>query len=290
MPSCRGSDRRRPLAALAVALVALVSACTAANASDLSAPRPTVSTAPSAPAVLSPSPSGAASASARPVPSQSPSKPRPKPTLKPTAKPPSNLAARLRTLPAGTTQVVIVHAPSAGTTHATLETFRKVGGAWVRKFAAMPARIGQNGLTTHHVEGVPNTPTGVFGFGSTIYGIGADPGVHYAYHHLVTDDWWDENPLSAHYNQFVHGSDPGGGSEALWKIRPQYEFFAFITYNSPPTGSARGSAVFLHVTDNQSTLGCVSLPRGDLLDVLRWLDPHANPRIVIGTDAQLSHF
>jgi L,D-peptidoglycan transpeptidase YkuD (ErfK/YbiS/YcfS/YnhG family) len=186
--------------------------------------------------------------------------------------------------------VVIVHAPSAGTTHATLETFSKVHGVWVKQFAPMAARIGENGFSDHHTEGVPSTPTGVYGFGATMYGNGSDPGVHYGYHHLVTDDWWDENPSSSHYNQFVHGSDPGGGSEALWTIMPQYEFFAFIKYNSPPSGTARGSAVFLHESVGRETLGCIALPRSDLLDVLRWLNPAANPRIVIGTDAQLSHF
>ena len=279
----------------------MLAARTPARASGLVEPPPATTTAPLAPPVLDPTPSAGASSSAPPVPSHSPtatvtprprpasSKPKPKPS--PTPSVPATLAGKLHTLPSTTTQVVIVHASSAGTTHATLETFSKVNGVWVKKFAPMAARIGADGFSGHHTEGVPTTPTGVYGFGSTMYGVGANPGVHYAYHQLVTNDWWDENPSSATYNQFVHTStDPGGGSEALWTITPQYEFFAFIKYNSPPTGDARGSAVFLHEAGSGATAGCVSLPRSDLLDVLRWLNPSANPRIVLGTDSDLSHF
>jgi hypothetical protein len=32
----------------------------------------------------------------------------------------------------------------------------------------------------------------------------------------------------------------------------------------------------------------VSLPEGDLLDVLRWLDPSQSPRIAIGTLSSLT--
>jgi L,D-peptidoglycan transpeptidase YkuD (ErfK/YbiS/YcfS/YnhG family) len=42
-----------------------------------------------------------------------------------------------------------------------------------------------------------------------------------------------------------------------------------------------GSAVFLHVGTGGPTGGCVSLPRAELIRVLRWLRPRANPRISI---------
>jgi L,D-peptidoglycan transpeptidase YkuD (ErfK/YbiS/YcfS/YnhG family) len=248
----------------------------------------TPSTPASSPSASAPSPS--ATATPRPVASP---KPTPKTTPKPTtARPtvPATLASRLHTLPSTTTQVVIVHAPTANTTYATLETFSKVHGAWVPQFAPMSARIGQDGFSDNHVEGSPSTPTGVYGFGSTMYGNGSDPGLRFAWHHLVTDDWWNENSGSPQYNEFVHSpTSPGGGSEALWTVMPQYEFLAFVTYNVPAV-PGRGSAIFLHETDGQATHGCISLPRSDLLSVLRWLDPAAHPRIVLSPDSELSRF
>ena len=236
-------------------------------------------------APTSPDPAtGPPSGTPSPVPTHSAASPRPS-----TAKPVANLAAQLTTLPADTSQVIIVHASTYQTTHATLETFAKVGGVWKPVFAPMSARIGSKGFSDHHLEYVSNTPVGVFGFGSTMYGIAANPGVKYAYHVLVPNDYWNENPTSAQYNTFEHGTNPGGASEALWQIDPAYLYFAFITYNVPAI-AGKGSAIFLHVATSSPTAGCVSLPKADLLKVLTWLDPAKSPRIVLSPDSQLHRF
>ncbi|MFE9581367.1 L,D-transpeptidase family protein [Nocardia sp. NPDC006044] len=197
------------------------------------------------------------------------------------------LTAVLHAVPAVTTQVVVVHTPVAATTWATVETFERVDGAWQSVFPAMVARIGTDGFSDHHRESVPSTPTGVYGFGPTVYGIRPDPGTRYPYHRLVDGDWWNANPASLGYNTFQHGTDPGGASEALWQTTPQYDYFAFITYNVPPIPGA-GSAIFLHVNGSGDTSGCVTLARTDLLRVLRWLDPAQTPRIVLGPDNELA--
>jgi L,D-peptidoglycan transpeptidase YkuD (ErfK/YbiS/YcfS/YnhG family) len=106
----------------------------------------------------------------------------------------------------------------------------------------------------------------------------------------VTNDWWDENPSSSAYNTFVHGSDPGGASEALWQTLPAYNYFAVITFNMPNPKPGGGSGIFLHVATSGPTAGCVSLPTADLLSVLKWLKPSANPRIVISLDGDLANF
>jgi L,D-peptidoglycan transpeptidase YkuD (ErfK/YbiS/YcfS/YnhG family) len=74
----------------------------------------------------------------------------------------------------------------------------------------------------------------------------------------------------------------GGGSEALWRISPQYRYFAVVEYNARPVVPGRGSAIFIHV-DAGSTAGCVSLPEGRLVVLLRWLRPSARPLIRIGS-------
>ena len=73
------------------------------------------------------------------------------------------------------------------------------------------------------------------------------------------------------------GTSPpfGGGSEALWRIVPAYRLFAFIRYNTAPVVPGRGSAIFLHVDTGHPTNGCVSLPRPELVAVLRRLRPGA---------------
>src|SRR5260370_1212639 len=71
----------------------------------------------------------------------------------------------------------------------------------------------------------------------------------------------------------------GGDSEALWRISPQYRYFAVLEYNAHPVVPGRGSAIFLHVSTGRGTAGCVSLPETELLRLLRWLRPAAAPVI-----------
>jgi L,D-peptidoglycan transpeptidase YkuD (ErfK/YbiS/YcfS/YnhG family) len=205
----------------------------------------------------------------------------------------TNDATRLRTIPAATQQLIIVSSDGYAATTATVETFTKASGHWQPAFPAMSGRIGTKGFSDHKVEGDLTTPTGVYGIGSTMYGIAANPGVHYAFHQLVPDDYWNENPASAGYNSFAHGSDPGAGSEALWQIAPQYNYFAVINYNIPvvPASPALGSAIFLHVmVPGHATAGCVALAQADLLKVLQWLDPGAAPLIVMAPTQSLSQY
>ncbi|MEU7846097.1 L,D-transpeptidase family protein [Micromonospora parva] len=209
-----------------------------------------------------------------------------------------NRASALTTLPTETKQVIIVGASSYTTTYATLETFVRARNGWQPASAPLPARIGSKGFSDNHVEGVPTTPTGVYSIGQTMYGIAANPGVRYPYHRLVSGDWWNENPSSPLYNTFQHSaSNPGGASEALWKEVPAYTHFAVITYNMAPNVPKpvpnKGSGIFLHqfsTSAGNATAGCVSLAHGNLVAVLKWLDPALSPRIVLSPYAQLGRY
>jgi L,D-peptidoglycan transpeptidase YkuD (ErfK/YbiS/YcfS/YnhG family) len=208
-------------------------------------------------------------------------------------RPASNTASRLRTLPSGTRQVVMVTADGFGSSTATLEAFTKVNGVWQPAFGAMTARVGTRGFADRKIEGDLKTPTGVYSIGGTMYGIAGSPGVRYRYHQLQPDDWWNENPATAGYNSFEHGPNPGGASEALWQISPQYTYFAVINYNIPVAVSdpPRGSGIFLHVAvPGRATAGCVALSEPDLLRILRWLDPGASPRMVLAPGTTLSRY
>ena len=66
-----------------------------------------------------------------------------------------------------------------------------------------------------------------------------------------------------------------------------YRHLAVIAYNTSPVVPGRGSGIFLHVSTRRPTLGCVSLPRPQLVATLRWLRPAAAPLIAIGTAADL---
>jgi L,D-peptidoglycan transpeptidase YkuD (ErfK/YbiS/YcfS/YnhG family) len=193
------------------------------------------------------------------------------------------------------TQLITVDSPTYSSTTATLTAWQLEGGCWQAVFRPWTARVGTTGVSDNKREGDGATPTGAFSIGATMYGTNPNPGVSYAYHQLVCGDWWDEDPASSDYNTFQHvpcGTTPpfGGNSEALWQILPAYEYFAVIDYNDAPVVPGAGSAIFLHVDAGSATAGCVSIPVGDLTAVLDWLNPSANPLIVIGTDAEIRTF
>ncbi|WP_203928918.1 L,D-transpeptidase family protein [Virgisporangium ochraceum] len=206
---------------------------------------------------------------------------------------PADDANRLRTLPSGTRQLVLVTTDSFSSNTARLATFTRSGDRWVPAFPAMQARIGSAGFADRKVEGDLKTPTGVYSIGGTMYGIQPNPGVRYGYHRVVEDDWWNENPATSGYNTFEHGPNPGGASEALWTFTPQYRYFAVVNYNIPVVSASppRGSGIFLHVVNpGKATAGCVSLAEQDLLTVLRWLDPASAPRMVLAPRTVLNRY
>jgi L,D-peptidoglycan transpeptidase YkuD (ErfK/YbiS/YcfS/YnhG family) len=216
--------------------------------------------------------------------------------LAPAAPPAHPLPAGLTWLPAGTFQLLVVTAAGYGGSSATLTAYADINGQWRVVFPGMPARIGARGFADRKREGDLATPTGIYGIGPTLYGLRPNPGVHYGYHALVPGDYWNENPSSPGYNTFVHGPDPGGASEALWRIAPQYDYFAVITYNVPvipvsPGSPPRGSGVFLHeMVPGHATAGCVALARDNLVKILTWLDPGAGPRVIMGPAARMPQY
>jgi L,D-peptidoglycan transpeptidase YkuD (ErfK/YbiS/YcfS/YnhG family) len=197
------------------------------------------------------------------------------------------LAAAL-CLPAtgGAGQLVTVDAASARSTTALVRVYRRDGRCWRLVAGPWPAHVGRNGLSAHHREGDGTTPLGTFPIGATAYGVAPDPGTRLTYRTLTCGDWWDEDPASPTYNRFRRvrcGTSPpfGRDSEALWLQTGAYAHFAVVDYNTHPAVPGRGSAIFIHVDLGRPTTGCVSLPVGDLVELLRFLRPGDAPEVSI---------
>jgi L,D-peptidoglycan transpeptidase YkuD (ErfK/YbiS/YcfS/YnhG family) len=208
-----------------------------------------------------------------------------------TAACPSSLANDLRPQPAAS-QLITVEAATTRTTHASLRTWRRSGACWAAAGGPYPARLGWNGLSANRREGDGTTPAGTFRIHATMYGNEANPGIRFRYRRVRCGDWWDEDPASPTYNSFQHvpcGRRPpfGVNSEGMWENPRAYPYLAVIEFNMRPVVPGRGSGIFLHADTGRPTNGCVSLRRGALRGVLRWLRPGAAPHIAIGTRAQL---
>ena len=183
--------------------------------------------------------------------------------------------------PAGS-QLITVTAASYGATYATLTVYRLSGGRWRRVLGPWTARIGRNGFAPpgRKREGDGRTPSGTFGFGF-FFGVRPNPGVRFRYRQSQPSDFWDDDPASPRYNEWVdqRWADPGLDPEPM--DVSGYDYGAVIAYNTARTPGL-GSGIFLHVNIGTATAGCVTLPMGELLRVLRWLDPARSPRIRMG--------
>ncbi|HUA43431.1 MAG TPA: L,D-transpeptidase family protein [Streptosporangiaceae bacterium] len=184
--------------------------------------------------------------------------------------------------PAGVRQLITVTAASRSATFATFRAYRIADGHVVEVFGPWTARVGYNGVAPpgRKREGDGRTPSGTYGF-SFFFGVRPGDGFVFPYRHAYRYDFWDDDSASARYNEWVNAREhnPGARPEPMHQM-PAYDYAAVITYNARRVPDL-GSAIFLHVGTGTPTAGCVSLPRSELLEVLRWLRPRDDPRIRI---------
>jgi L,D-peptidoglycan transpeptidase YkuD (ErfK/YbiS/YcfS/YnhG family) len=209
--------------------------------------------------------------------------------------PPVPTVTRWR-VPVRVRQVIVVRAASWSTTYGTVSLYSRTTGAWHR-VATWPARLGYTGMVigTKRVQDSGKTPAGQYLITET-FGRLANPGTRMAYTKATTNHWWVEDRRSAYYNQMRLGTQGGfalrtsgfNSSERLGSMGAQYDYAAVIDFNRPNPVIGRGAGIFLHAFGSGATAGCVSIRHDHMAAVLRWLDPAASPRILLGTVAYLA--
>ena len=179
-------------------------------------------------------------------------------------------------------QLITVTAASYGDTYAVLNAYRRTSHGWQRVFGPWAARLGRNGFAPPggKREGDGRTPSGSFSI-PFFFGAGPNPGFRFRYRQIRTYDFWDDDPGSPRYNEWVDSrhASPGRSPEPM--DVSAYDDGMVIGYNTARTPGL-GSAIFLHRSIGIATAGCVTLPPAELLPLLRWLDPARSPRIRMG--------
>lgn len=190
-------------------------------------------------------------------------------------------------LGAATTQAVVVDAPAARSTTATITAWERRGGTWVVAREPVPGHLGAAGIGPSS-ESAERTPAGTFGI-TRAFGRAADPGTTLPYDRVGADDWWVSDTASPQYNT-RQTCRPGTcpfdekASENLRAAGPAYDHAIVIDANTDPVRPGAGSAYFLHIGD-APTAGCVAVARTEVVGLLRWLRPDANPVISLGVGA-----
>jgi L,D-peptidoglycan transpeptidase YkuD (ErfK/YbiS/YcfS/YnhG family) len=179
-------------------------------------------------------------------------------------------------------QLITVAAASYGATYATLTAYQRASHGWRRVFGPWTARIGRNGFAPpgRKREGDGRTPPGSYSM-PYFFGISGNPGFRVRYRRIHAYDYWDDDPASPRYNEWVDGRSASPGANPEPMDVSAYGYGAVIGYNTARTPGL-GSAIFLHLNIGIATAGCVTLPPGELLPLLRWLNPARSPRIRMG--------
>jgi L,D-peptidoglycan transpeptidase YkuD (ErfK/YbiS/YcfS/YnhG family) len=182
----------------------------------------------------------------------------------------------------GVRESITVTAPSSTSTYATLRGYDLSGGKRILVFGPWTARVGYNGVAKpgRKREGDGKTPSGTYGF-SFFFGVQDDLRFSFPFRHAYSYDYWDDDPSSPRYNEWIDArkQNPGANPEPMHQV-PAYDYAAVIAYNTARVPGL-GSAIFLHAGTGTATAGCVSLPRAELIKVLRWLRPADKPMISI---------
>ena len=90
---------------------------------------------------------------------------------------------------------------------------------------------------------------------------------------LTPDMGWCDDPLDANYNMPVE-LPFNASHERLWREDGLYDFIVVLGHNDSPPRPFLGSAVFLHLyeQDTPHTAGCVAIAKDDMVALLRTAD------------------
>ncbi|MHA5050840.1 L,D-transpeptidase family protein [Streptomyces sp. SD15] len=182
----------------------------------------------------------------------------------------------LAQVPKNTRQVVLVTGDGKDSSTSHVVLYRRTGAGW-KPGATWPAHNARNGWTDDHRLGDLRSPIGVFTL-TDAGGLLPDPG--------------SELPYSQSSSFTISGTgfkgEPLAGS---------FDYVVAINYNrkpgtSPldwtrPLGAAKGGGIWLHVDHEGPTHGCVSVAQEHMKELLRTLDPHQHPVIVMGDAGSL---
>jgi L,D-peptidoglycan transpeptidase YkuD (ErfK/YbiS/YcfS/YnhG family) len=182
----------------------------------------------------------------------------------------------------GATQVAIVTTPSWQATRGGMTLWQRSSGTWRSVRAGIPVWVGRNGFQygDRRHEGDGTTPAGKYPM-RFAFGAQANPGAKLRWTQLQSDSCWSGERRD--YNTYVR-RDCTARDEDLWAARRvAYRYAAVVGFNDSPAVWGRGSGIFLHVSLNRPTAGCVSMSETNLLWTLRWMS--AGAWVVMGPQA-----
>jgi L,D-peptidoglycan transpeptidase YkuD (ErfK/YbiS/YcfS/YnhG family) len=164
----------------------------------------------------------------------------------------------------------------------------KYDADWIQALEPMDAVVGRKGFATEGEkrEGDGRTPSGIYRMGTT-FGYAESIHTKMPYRQALADDLWIDDQGDPDYNRWVKQSQTRALSfEKMRRADNLYQYGIVIEYNTASIVKGHGSAIFFHVWAGagSTTAGCVAVSEENILKILSWLDPAANPVIIINVE------
>jgi len=131
--------------------------------------------------------------------------------------------------------------------------------------------IGKSGITTSKKEGDLASPKGIFELGMLYYRKDRIKSLKCKIGKRIIKKnmGWCNDSISKKYNQEIYFPFKYS-AEKLYRKDNVYDIFINIKYNQHPSVKGRGSAIFLHLSNNnyKPTRGCIAIVKKDFLKIL----------------------
>ena len=141
--------------------------------------------------------------------------------------------------------------------------------------------IGKNGLKKNKLEGDNCTPIGTFSLGTVYHRSDrvAKPKTKLKTVKICKQMGWCDDPNDINYNKEIK-LNKKIKAEKLYRKDKIYDIIVVINYNTRRIIKNKGSAIFIHVTnDYKPTKGCIALSLNDLEILLKIIKRNSKIKI-----------
>ena len=140
---------------------------------------------------------------------------------------------------------------------------------------------GKNGKTTKKIEGDNKTPKGSYALGPLYYRKDRlpKPLTKLKVIEIKKNFGWCDDIKSKFYNKPIKINNKIR-HEKLYRKDKKYDLLIPIKYNSSKPKKNKGSAIFLHLTNNyKKTQGCIAIAKKDMLILLKLINKQTKIKI-----------
>ena len=142
--------------------------------------------------------------------------------------------------------------------------------------------VGKKGISSKKLEGDMKTPRGIFSLGPLYYRKDKikNPITKLKKIRIKKSMGWCDDTSSEHYNKLIKINNKIR-YEKLFRKNNIYDLLIPINYNTNYPKKNKGSAIFIHLTNNyRKTLGCIALKKKDFLVLLKLINRKTKIHII----------